>query len=44
MAVNLRVLAAGKDSMKRRKWTGKEKLQIVLEGMRGTVPLGETLI
>jgi len=27
--------------MKRRKWTGKEKLQIVLEGMRGTVPLGE---
>jgi transposase-like protein len=27
--------------MKRRKWTGKEKLQIVLEGMRGQVPLGE---
>ncbi len=27
--------------MKRRKWTGKEKLQIVLEGLRGTVPLGE---
>jgi len=26
--------------MKRRKWTGKEKLQIVLEGMRGQVPLG----
>src|SRR5712692_946928 len=41
MAVNLRVLAARKDSMKRRKWTGKEKLQIVLEGMRGQVPLGE---
>jgi len=27
--------------MKRRKWTGREKLQIVLEGLRGTVPLGE---
>ena len=27
--------------MKRRKWTGKEKLQIVLEGLRGQVPLGE---
>jgi transposase len=27
--------------MKRRKWTGQEKLQMVLEGMRGTVPLGE---
>jgi len=27
--------------MKRRKWTGTEKLQIVLEGLRGQVPLGE---
>jgi transposase len=27
--------------MKRRKWMGKEKLQIVLEGLRGQVPLGE---
>jgi transposase-like protein len=27
--------------MKRRKWTGKEKLQIVLEGLKGQVPLGE---
>jgi transposase len=27
--------------MKRRKWTGKEKLQIVLEGLGGEVPLGE---
>ena len=27
--------------MKRRKWTSKEKLQIVLEGLRGQVPLGE---
>jgi transposase-like protein len=27
--------------MKRRKWTGKEKLQLVLEGLRGQVPLGE---
>ena len=26
--------------MKCRKWTGKEKLQIVLEGMRGQDPLG----
>jgi transposase len=27
--------------MKRRKWTSKEKLQIVLEGLKGQVPLGE---
>lgn len=27
--------------MKRRQWTGKEKLQIVLEGLKGQVPLGE---
>jgi transposase len=27
--------------MKHRKWTGREKLQIVLEGLRGEVPLGE---
>jgi transposase-like protein len=27
--------------MKRRQWTGQEKLQIVLEGMKGQVPLGE---
>jgi transposase len=27
--------------MKRRQWTGGGKLQIVLEGMRGEVPLGE---
>lgn len=27
--------------MKRRKWTGKEKLQIILEGLKGQVPLGE---
>lgn len=27
--------------MKQRKWTGKEKLQIVLEGMMGEVPLAE---
>jgi transposase-like protein len=27
--------------MKHRKWTGSQKLQIVLEGMRGEVPRGE---
>ena len=27
--------------MKRRQWTGKQKLQIVLEGLGGKVPLGE---
>lgn len=27
--------------MKRRKWTSKEKLRIVLEGMKERVPLGE---
>jgi transposase-like protein len=27
--------------MKRRKWTGRDKLQIVLEGIKGQVPLGE---
>ena len=27
--------------MKRRKWTGKEKLSIVIEGLKGRVPLGE---
>ena len=27
--------------MKKRQWTGKQKLQIVLEGLRGTTPLGE---
>jgi len=29
--------------MKRRQWTGKQKLQIVLEGLGGIVPLGGTL-
>ena len=27
--------------MKRRKWAPKEKLRIVIEGLKGTVPLGE---
>ena len=27
--------------MKRRKWTSKEKLRIVLEGMKERVPLGD---
>ena len=27
--------------MKRKKWTSKEKLRIVLEGMKERVPLGE---
>jgi transposase len=27
--------------MKKRKWTGQQKLQIVLEGMSGRVPLAE---
>lgn len=27
--------------MQRRKWSSKEKLTIVLEGLKGTVPLGE---
>jgi transposase-like protein len=27
--------------MKRRQWSGQEKLQIVLEGLKGAVPLGE---
>jgi transposase-like protein len=27
--------------MKRRKWTAKEKLQIVLEGIRGNCPISE---
>lgn len=28
-------------SMKQKKWTSKEKLRIVLEGIKGQVPLGE---
>ena len=27
--------------MKRRKWSSQQKLQVVLEGLKGTVPLGE---
>ena len=27
--------------MQRRKWSSKDKLTIVLEGLKGTVPLGE---
>jgi transposase-like protein len=27
--------------MERRTWTGAEKLKVVLEGLKGTVPLGE---
>lgn len=27
--------------MERRKWTGQQKLQIVLEGLKGTIPLAE---
>ena len=30
--------------MKRRKWTSKEKLRIVLEGMKGRVPMGELCV
>ncbi|HPA20471.1 MAG TPA: transposase [Verrucomicrobiae bacterium] len=27
--------------MKRRKWTSQQKFQIVLEGLKGTIPLAE---
>lgn len=30
--------------MKRRKWTSQEKLQIVLEGIKEAVPLGELCV